>query len=407
MAAYSARHYGRRRWRLRHPRVIVLHFTAGPSYRSAWETFASNAPSLGELPGVCSHFVIEKRGRIHRLVRPAIRCRHTIGLNHRSIGVEMVQEAGRGSHWADRQILHRRRQIHAALHLVGWLKQRFGIRMRDIIGHAMADRSPYFKDLEGWRNDHTDWLRRDVRKFRHRLREAAQAVDRAPVARSTRSPGGILEPMPAPLIEFPADDPDRARRFWTACWAPRSRRRPAEAGSGWEIEDDGLRLGVHERGPGPGDTASLPYFTVADLEATLERVRELGGSVIHPGERWAVCRDSEGSPFALAAAPRLRGSAYLAREREAPRDVVRRVVRLAVVRPASARWRFGAAGRLAVERPAARLAVERPAALRRVPVRVDAFVGEERARRFCSRSMSRSRALLSLPLSRRASLTNF
>ena len=36
---------------------------------------------------------------------------------------------------------------------------------------------------------------------------------------------------------------------------------------------DGLRLGVHERGPGPGDTASLPYFTVADLPATLERVR--------------------------------------------------------------------------------------------------------------------------------------
>jgi Zinc carboxypeptidase/N-acetylmuramoyl-L-alanine amidase len=169
MAAYSARHYGRRRWRLRHPRVIVLHFTAGPSYRSAWQTFASNAPNLGERPGVCSQFVIGKRGRIHRLVRPRIRCRHTIGLNHRSVGVEMVQEAGRGSHWADRQILHRERQIHAALHLVGWLKQRFGIKMRDIIGHAMANDSPYFKDLEGWRNDHTDWLRRDVRRFRHRL----------------------------------------------------------------------------------------------------------------------------------------------------------------------------------------------------------------------------------------------
>ena len=79
--------------------------------------------------------------------------------------------------------------------------------------------------------------------------------------------------------------------------------RPAEAGAGWETEDDGLRLGVHERGPGPGDTASLPYFTVTIWPPTLERVRELGGSVIHPGERWAVCRDSEGSPFALAAAP--------------------------------------------------------------------------------------------------------
>ena len=77
--------------------------------------------------------------------------------------------------------------------------------------------------------------------------------------------------------------------------------RPAEAGSGWEAEDQGRRLGIHRRGPGPGDTAALPYFTVADLEATLERVRELGGSVIHPGDRWAVCRDSEGSPFGLAA----------------------------------------------------------------------------------------------------------
>jgi predicted enzyme related to lactoylglutathione lyase len=107
--------------------------------------------------------------------------------------------------------------------------------------------------------------------------------------------------MPLPLIEFPADDPDRARLFWRGVLGAELVPRSTEAGSGWEIEHDGLRLGVHERGPGPGDTASLPYFTVSDLTETLERVRELGGSVIHPGERWAVCRDSEGSPFALAA----------------------------------------------------------------------------------------------------------
>jgi len=109
--------------------------------------------------------------------------------------------------------------------------------------------------------------------------------------------------MPAPLIEFPADDVDRARRFWHAVLGVELAPRPTQTGSGWQIEDDGLHLGIHERGPGPGDTASLPYFTVPDLAATLERVAELGGSVIHPGERWAVCRDSEGSPFALAAAP--------------------------------------------------------------------------------------------------------
>lgn len=112
---------------------------------------------------------------------------------------------------------------------------------------------------------------------------------------------GHTRAMDAPLIEFPADDPDRARRFWHGILGVELAPRAAAAGSGWETETGSLRLGVHCRGPGPGDTASLPYFSVADVPATLQRVCELGGSVIHPGDRWAVCRDSEGSPFALAA----------------------------------------------------------------------------------------------------------
>lgn len=109
--------------------------------------------------------------------------------------------------------------------------------------------------------------------------------------------------MSAPLVEFPADDPERALAFWSEVLGLKLAEREPEAGSGWEVEADGLRLGVHERGRGPGDTASLPYLTVSadEMPAILERVAELGGSVIHPGERWAICRDSEGSPFALAA----------------------------------------------------------------------------------------------------------
>jgi len=107
--------------------------------------------------------------------------------------------------------------------------------------------------------------------------------------------------MPAPLIEFPADDANRALGFWQGLLGVKPAPRPPAAGSGWESDSGGLRLGVHERGPGPGDTASLPYFTVADLPAALERVTALGGSIVHPGERWAICRDSEGSPFGLAA----------------------------------------------------------------------------------------------------------
>jgi predicted enzyme related to lactoylglutathione lyase len=106
--------------------------------------------------------------------------------------------------------------------------------------------------------------------------------------------------MPKPLIEFPADDPERALRFWRGVLGVELEPRDESMGRGWESEDDDLRLGVHERGTGPGDTGSLPYFTVEDMDAALDRVRELGGSVIHPGERWSICRDSEGSPFALA-----------------------------------------------------------------------------------------------------------
>ena len=107
--------------------------------------------------------------------------------------------------------------------------------------------------------------------------------------------------MPAPLIEFPADDPDRALAFWSGLLGLELAERAPELGSGWEAQQDGLRLGVHERGRGPGDTAALPYLSVDDMGAALVRVTDLGGEIIHPGERWSICRDSEGSPFALSA----------------------------------------------------------------------------------------------------------
>jgi predicted enzyme related to lactoylglutathione lyase len=104
------------------------------------------------------------------------------------------------------------------------------------------------------------------------------------------------------LVEFPADDPQRARRFWSSLLGVPLDERGDDEGSGWQTHGPDPQVGVHERGRGPGDTFSLPYFTVDDLDGALERVDELGGSVIHPGTRWAICRDSEGSPFGLAQA---------------------------------------------------------------------------------------------------------
>jgi predicted enzyme related to lactoylglutathione lyase len=115
--------------------------------------------------------------------------------------------------------------------------------------------------------------------------------------------------MPArvALIEFPADDAQRARSFWSGLLDVALEPRSPAQGEGWQSGEAsaradavaGARIGVHERGRGPGDSFSLPYFEVQEMEGTLARVPALGGSVVHRGERWSICKDSEGNPFGL------------------------------------------------------------------------------------------------------------
>ena len=107
---------------------------------------------------------------------------------------------------------------------------------------------------------------------------------------------------PLSLVEFPADDAARARRFWAGFLGVELELRQAGEGEGWQTRSDGPVVGVHARGRGPGDSFSLPYFAVHDMAEALASVEALGGSVVHPGEQWAVCKDSEGTPFGLASA---------------------------------------------------------------------------------------------------------
>ena len=106
-------------------------------------------------------------------------------------------------------------------------------------------------------------------------------------------------PDPKILVEFPADDPERALRFWEGVLGAPLAPRSEDQGEGWQAGDGAAALGVHPRASGPGDRVSLPYFAVPDVEEALARVTALGGGVIHRGGRWAICRDSEGSPFGL------------------------------------------------------------------------------------------------------------
>ena len=168
MAAYSLRHYGTASWQLT-PTMIVLHYTAGGTWAGARAVFAADTVNMGELPGTCAHYVVDKDGTVYQLVPTSVRCRHTIGLNDQAIGIEMVQEGGSSASWADQQILDRPAQVGAALALVRSLQAQFGIPTTSVIGHAMANSAPQFHDRMGWRNDHADWPADDVARFRARL----------------------------------------------------------------------------------------------------------------------------------------------------------------------------------------------------------------------------------------------
>ncbi|HEU4974763.1 MAG TPA: peptidoglycan recognition family protein [Baekduia sp.] len=136
--AYAVRHYGLHHARLLDPKVIVEHLTVTSTFSAAFNTFASDAPDpeLHERPGTCAHFVVDADGTIHQLVRLKWMCRHTVGLNWTAIGIEHVGMSEDG-------VLGDRRQRRASLRLTRWLQARFGIRRRDVIGHAESLSSPY------------------------------------------------------------------------------------------------------------------------------------------------------------------------------------------------------------------------------------------------------------------------
>ena len=166
MAAYAKKHYGIHSWRL-HPKVIVEHYTGSNSFSAAWNTFAANTPDpeLGELPGTCAHFIVDRDGRIYQVVPLSIMCRHTVGLNYVAIGIEHVGTS-------DREILEDHKQMRSSLELSAWLVDRFHIRIRNVIGHNESLSSPYHKELyKPWAHQtHADWRHADMRIYRAKLR---------------------------------------------------------------------------------------------------------------------------------------------------------------------------------------------------------------------------------------------
>jgi beta-N-acetylhexosaminidase len=166
MRRYARRHYGIDDYRLRDPHVIVLHLSVTDTAAQVFNTFAPNHPDpeLGELPNVCAHYVVDRRGVISQLVSRRLMCRHTVGLNYTSFGIEHVGRTNPG-------VFTARRQLRASLSLVRWLQDRYGIRTRHVIGHNESLRSPFHHErVEALkRQTHGDFPRRFARRYRAML----------------------------------------------------------------------------------------------------------------------------------------------------------------------------------------------------------------------------------------------
>jgi N-acetyl-anhydromuramyl-L-alanine amidase AmpD len=165
MAQYAEKHYGIHSWVLR-PKVIVEHYTANESFSATWNTFAADVPDpeLGELPGTCAHFVVDRDGTIYQLVPLNVMCRHTVGLNYVAIGIEHVGTS-------DAEVLHDAVQLRSSLLLTRWLMAKFHIPIANVIGHNESLSSPYHRELyKPWaRQTHGDWTRADMNVYRAKL----------------------------------------------------------------------------------------------------------------------------------------------------------------------------------------------------------------------------------------------
>ncbi|HEV7844739.1 MAG TPA: DUF2817 domain-containing protein [Thermoleophilaceae bacterium] len=167
MADYAERHYDIHDYRLENPRVIVEHYTATSSFAPVFSYFSRNEPDpeLHELPGVCSHYVIDRDGAIYRLVPTSIMCRHTVGLNYTAIGIEHVGQS-------DAQVMRNRRQLASSLRLTRALQGRYGIAMRNVIGHNESRESPFHRERVARlrTQTHADFPRAVMNGYRQRLR---------------------------------------------------------------------------------------------------------------------------------------------------------------------------------------------------------------------------------------------
>ena len=147
---YAQLHYGQAMTSIT-PQAIVVHWTAGNSWESAYHHFYQPAASDGTM-NYAAHFIVDRDGIILRLLPETTMGRHIIGYNWCSIGIENVGGVNGAEDLTEEQLT-------ANVALIRYLHQKYPT-IRYVFGHYQQDKAResglYIELVNGYRSIKTD-----------------------------------------------------------------------------------------------------------------------------------------------------------------------------------------------------------------------------------------------------------
>ena len=122
---YTLKHYGFSATEII-PRAIVVHWTAGHTWESAFKIFYDEK-SWDDEVNVASQFIVDRDGTIYRITPETKLARHAIGYNHCAIGIENV---GGVDNVEDLTVA----QLNANVELIRYLREKY-FTIEYVFGH--------------------------------------------------------------------------------------------------------------------------------------------------------------------------------------------------------------------------------------------------------------------------------
>jgi N-acetyl-anhydromuramyl-L-alanine amidase AmpD len=116
------------------PRIIVIHWTASNDFDASMQRFIRPTLSCDRTDinkasklNVSAHFMVDRDGKVYRLMDETTMARHIIGLNHCAIGIENVGGEGNANNLTPSQ-------LQANLDLIRYLENKYAT-IDYLIGH--------------------------------------------------------------------------------------------------------------------------------------------------------------------------------------------------------------------------------------------------------------------------------